>query len=136
MEPASVLLVAKPGPLSNALLNLIVAIPQTGITLQAETGLLALKLMRVVAPQLVVIASSIADEETLELVRQVKQQMPATQCLVIVETPQQGERIREAGADATVASNISAAHLATAIEQRLSAIPRQDQTLLNLETRL
>ncbi len=121
MENSGVLLVAKAGPFGDALSNLIspvLAIPQP---LRAETGLLALKLIRQASPQLVIIASSIADSETIELVRQIKQTTPSVKCLVLTETVYQADQARAAGADESVFSHLSAAQLITTIQRHLRA---------------
>lgn len=119
----SVLLVAKPGPWGDALANLIFSVAQTHQFLRAETGLLALKLVREATPELVVIASSIADTEVLELVRQIKQITPSVKCLVLAETVQQTEQALVVGADESVPSNISAVRLMATIRQHLRATP-------------
>ena len=123
MKDVCVLLVAKPGPWGDALANLIALIPQVHQALRAETGLLALKLVREAMPQLVVIASSIQDTEVLELVRQIKQTAPSVKCLVLAETLYQGEQARVVGADESVLGAISAMQLMATIQQHLHVIP-------------
>ena len=123
-----VLLVGKPGPLSNALINLIESVPTAHAVFQAETGLLALKMMRVIRVRLVVIASSIADDETTELVSQIQAHF-ATICLVIANTPQQIEHARQIGAQVSVLSTISATELKRVIQQQLTTVPQSVQEI-------
>lgn len=122
MEFVDVLIVAKPGPLCEALVDLIRSISVQLVPVSAETGLLALKLLRYVQPKLIVMASSLSGEEVLELVRQVKIVTPTTHCLVMAETSQQVAQAHLAGAEVCVLGSISAVELIATIQQMLASL--------------
>jgi len=94
----TVLLVGRPGHLRDALLSLLSTLPELSAIHTAESGLLALGIAGQRSPDLLLIASGLPEAETPELVRQFKQNWPATPCLVLAENTRQVERARQAGA--------------------------------------
>lgn len=125
MEQHDILLIAPVGPLREALASLIGKLPQVNRLVPVNSSLLALKVFRQINPPLIVFASSIPEEEMIELVRQVKQIAPAAQCVAMVETRQQGERARAVGAITCLFANTSAAELLATIQQALNVFPSE-----------
>jgi PleD family two-component response regulator len=76
------LLIGKPGHLRNALQSLVSVAPGLDGLITADTGPMALKVMREVRPSVVLIGSGLPDMEVLELLRQTKGGWPETSCLL------------------------------------------------------
>lgn len=116
---AVMLLIGKPGHLRNALQTLVGVAPGLDRLVTADTGLLALKVMREVRPSLVLIGSGLPDIEVLELLRQTKEAWPDTGCLVLTDGTQQRRQALAAGADCVLPPGTSAGPLFSAIQQLL-----------------
>jgi DNA-binding NarL/FixJ family response regulator len=118
---AVMLLIGKPGQLRNALQSLVGVAPGLDRLVTADTGLLALKLMREVRPSLVLIGSGLPDIEVLELLRQTKEASPDTGCLILTDSAQGRRQSLAAGADCVLPAGMSAGQLFSAIQHVLEA---------------
>ena len=116
------LLVSKPGPLRDALSNLIASLPDMSAPNTGDTGLLALKAMRQNAPQLVIIAGTIAPDEAVELVHHIKQTEASARCLVLAQSLPHAQQLSAAGADQVFYGDVSGHALLVTLEQMLSEI--------------
>jgi DNA-binding NarL/FixJ family response regulator len=120
-EDVMALLVGKPGPLRSALQSLLETMPGLGTPVAADTGLLALRIMRDAQPPLVVVGSGLPDEEVLELLRQIKDEWPQTACLVFSESVRQRRLALAAGANAALPAGLPAGRIFSAIRKTLGA---------------
>ena len=116
-ERVVALLVGKPGPLRSALQSLLETMPGLVIPVAADTGLLALRMIRDVQPPLVVVGSGLPDEEVLELLRQIKDEWPETACLVFSESVRQRRLALAAGADSALPAGLPAGRIFSAIRK-------------------
>ena len=121
------LLIGKPGHLRNALQTLVGVAPGLDRLVTADTGLLALKVMREVQPSLVLIGNGLPDKEVLDLVRQTKEVWPETGCMVLTDETQQRRDALAAGADCVLPAGSSAGQLFPAIELILEDSPKPKQ---------
>jgi DNA-binding NarL/FixJ family response regulator len=113
------LLIGKPGHLRDALQSLVGVAPGLDRLVTADTGLLALKVMREVRPTLVLMASDLPEAEVVELLRQIKAEWPETGCLVLTDSAQGRRQSLTAGADCVLAAGLSAGELFSAIQHVL-----------------
>jgi DNA-binding NarL/FixJ family response regulator len=113
------LLIGKPGHLRNALQTLVGVAPGLDRLVTADTGLLALKVMREVRPTLVLVASDLPEAEVVELLRQIKEEWPETGCLVLTDSAQGRRQSLTAGADCVLSAGLSAGQLFSAIQHML-----------------
>ena len=116
---AAILLVGKPGHLRDALQSLISVLPGLKSLATADTGLLALKILRETQPGLALVGGGLPDAEVLELVRQIKQERPQTHCLVLTEQSGQRYLALAAGADRVLSPGSPAGEVFVAIQQML-----------------
>jgi DNA-binding NarL/FixJ family response regulator len=122
-ESTVILLVGKPGHLRDALQSLIGILPGLNSLKTADTGLLALKILKETQPSLALIGSGLPDAEVLELVRQIKQEQPQTHCLVLTEQSGQRHLALAAGADRVISPGSPAGEVVFTIEQMLNNRP-------------
>lgn len=116
---AVMLLVGKPGHLRDALQSLVSVAPGLDGLVTADTGLLALKVMREVRPALVLVGSDLPEAEVGELLRQIKEEWPETGCLVLTDGTHERRQSLAAGADCALPAGLSAGHLFSAIQHML-----------------
>ena len=93
----SILLVGRQGHLRDALMSLLSTLPDLALINTAETGPLALDVAGKGQPDLL-IAGSLPEAETNELLQQFKENWPDTPTLVLTENARQVERVQLAGA--------------------------------------
>ncbi len=120
MEQANILLVARSGPLRDALTRIISDISCVDHLYPISSPLLALKILATMKPRLVLFCINTPEEETVEALEQIKQIAPESHCLVMVESTPQGERARCAGADAVIVGNVSTRQLIESIQSALT----------------
>lgn len=122
-QDAVMLLVAKPGQLRDALQSLVSVMPGLDNLVAADTGLLALNVMRKVQPTLVLVGSGLPDAEVGELLRQIKAKWPEIGCLVLTDSAQERRQALAAGADGVLPVGSSAGQLFSAINKILEDSP-------------
>ncbi len=114
--------VARPGRLRAALSALLTTISQLEIIGQADDSFSALKLVAERDPALILLDSSLKDDEVKEIVSQIKAKRPQTHCLVLADTPQQQQMAKNAGADEILLKGHPAANLMANIEKFLMSV--------------
>jgi len=102
MNNLHVIIVAMPGTWQKMLKSYTEAYPSVGAVELANGSLSAVQLAEVHPPDMLLIDSSIPTDETVALIKNVKQANPATCSVVLTDTSRQGRRITLAGADYTL----------------------------------
>jgi len=113
----SVLIVAPPGRLRDALQVLVRAVPQIGHTVQANDALAVLSAAEL-SPALVLLDADLPGNEAWTVLRQIKAQWPQTRCIVLANNGQQSQIANVHGADAVLAKGFTVTTL-TAIVAKL-----------------
>jgi DNA-binding NarL/FixJ family response regulator len=98
----SALIIAKPGPLRDALRSLMIAMPEIDAVAEADDLSSALRADPRHAPALVLLDSSLAHGETGLTVRQTKAEWPVARCICLVDSVQQEREAEAAGANAAL----------------------------------
>jgi len=101
-EKVATIIVSRPGVIRQALRTMLAVLPQIEITDAVGGGLRALNLARQNRPALLIIDSSLPEDEILALLRQIKQEQPLVRCLVVAETTRQQAAVLAQGADAVI----------------------------------
>lgn len=115
----STLIVARPGRLRDALGALLTTIPGLRIVGQADDGPSALKMVAEHHPTLVLLDSTLPDDEVKTVVRQIKAHWPQLRCIVLAGNPEQQQIVRSAGADEVLLKEYPAANLLASLEKLL-----------------
>jgi DNA-binding NarL/FixJ family response regulator len=118
-QGASVLIVAKPGPLREGLGALMSAIPQINRIDEVDSASLALAMVREQPPAVVLLGTFSLGDEIWRILRQIKAQWPRIRCVVLAENEQQGCEAQAAGADAVLLNGFPAARLVSTIQSLL-----------------
>jgi DNA-binding NarL/FixJ family response regulator len=104
VEKLQVLIVAQPGAWQQILQKSVEAHSFTRVVGVAGGGLSAVQLARDAAPDVVVIDTSIAFQDILALISQMKQEHPRIRSVVLTDTAGQRRQLAQAGADYTLSS--------------------------------
>ena len=135
---APILLVSKPGHVRDGMESLLKAGPGLCEVITADSGLLALKMLRELSglavpgdvlrtrtagprPVVVLIEGSLPEAEVPELVRQIKEGWPEVGCLVLAERTNWRERALVAGADRVLGVGVPAGRVYPVLQEMLSA---------------
>ncbi len=118
----ALLLIAKPGRMREGLQALLRTMPEIDIVGLEENESQALAQISRQQPAIVLLDSSLALQEILPLLSQIKGGYPRTRCIALVENVQQQSVAREAGADHALVTGFSARALRLAIDQILKDI--------------
>ncbi len=86
---------------------------------EADDVAAGLKMIAERAPTFVVLNGSERGAESVETVRQFKTQFPQTRFIALVHDPEQAQRARTAGADATLADGFTSETLFETIEKMM-----------------
>ena len=113
----STLIAAKPDRLRDGLHVLLSAAPQVSAIQQVDDLESTLQLVTEHPPGLVVLDTNLDLTSVSELLRRIKQQLPALPCLVVVANEEQERAACEAGADAVLLKGFCSRDLITLIEQ-------------------
>ena len=119
---ASVLIIARSGPLRDGLQALLTAMPQVDAAEEASDLSSALRMAFERAPALMLLDSGLAGSQTWLAVRQVKAKWPRVRCIFLADNVQQQYEAEAAGADAVLLKGVSPAKLIATIVRLL---PRQ-----------
>jgi DNA-binding NarL/FixJ family response regulator len=114
-----ILLVGKPGHLRDAVQSLVSVVPGLDRLVTADSGLLALKVVRELRPALVLVGSGLPDGEVVELLLQIKSGWPEMGCLLLTDGTQPHRQVLAAGADGVLPTGLSAGQLFSAIQHML-----------------
>jgi DNA-binding NarL/FixJ family response regulator len=113
----SVLMVVRPGPVSDGLQVLLSAVPRLSIADPVESGQAALKDIEVHRPAIILIDFALANYETPRLVQQIKATWPQIRCVVLTDNRWQEEAARKAGADITLRQGAAPAEIFDTFEK-------------------
>jgi DNA-binding response OmpR family regulator len=112
-----ILIVARPGPLSDSLAALLLALPQAGHVLQADDPTAALQLASANRPHLVIVDADVGGTTLWDLLRALR---PLTNfSLVLADDVRQTKLLEQAGADAVILKGIAAAEMIAQVERLL-----------------
>ena len=107
----SALIMARPGPLRDALQALVTAMPQLDVVEETSDLPSALGEGREQLPILVLLDSALARGEICTTVSQTKARWPAARCVFLADDVQQSMEAEAAGADAVLLKGDSATRL-------------------------
>ena len=99
MKNLHVIIVAMPGTWQKMLKSYTEAYPSVDVVEVANGSLSAMQLVEGHHPDMLLIDSSIPTDETVALLKNIKQAYPTTRSVVLTDTSRQGRRITLAGAD-------------------------------------
>lgn len=112
-----ILIVARPGPLSDSLAALLLALPQAGHVLQAADPTAALQLASSHRPHLVIVDADVGGTTLWDLLRALRSL--ANYSLVLAGDVRQTKLLEQAGADAVILKGIAAAEMIAQVERLL-----------------
>jgi DNA-binding NarL/FixJ family response regulator len=113
------MIVAKPSRRRDSLRAMLKAIPHLRIIGQVDDCPSALRIISKHLVKLILLDCNLDDEEIWTLLQQIKTKWPQTRCLVLVETVQQQQMAKAAGADDVLASDFSIVDFLKTIERHL-----------------
>jgi DNA-binding NarL/FixJ family response regulator len=113
------LVVARPGLVRDGLQAVLSAIPGLDALKPADDGASALDRLKSHRPHLVILDSSLSEGELRTTLRQITEQWTDVRCIVVADSPRQGQAMEAAGADAVLVEGFSAALLSTTIKALL-----------------
>jgi DNA-binding NarL/FixJ family response regulator len=109
--------VAKPGRLRDALYTLLKATSQPEIITQVDEGPAVLKMILEYNPGLVVFDSYLPDKEVSAMLGRIKAIQSQIRCIVLVNTIEQQQAAKSAGADAVLLKGFSTKNLLDTVEK-------------------
>jgi DNA-binding NarL/FixJ family response regulator len=110
----SVLIVAPPGRLRDALQVMVRAVPQIGHTVQANDALAVLRAAEH-SPALVLLDADLPGDEAWTVLPQIKARWPQTRCIVLANNGQQRQMANAHGADAVLSRGFTVTTLTAAV---------------------
>ncbi len=116
----SALIVASPGRGRDSLRALLRAIPRLEIIGQVDDAPSALKIVTDHHPALMLLDTSLPNDEAWNVLQQIKAKWSQTQCLVLVDTIRQQQLAEAASADGVLVKGFSIARFLTTTERLLS----------------
>ena len=120
VKTKSGLIVARPGLVREGLQAVLSAIPGMNALEPAGDGASALDKLASHRPDLVIVDSSLPEDELRATLRNIKGQHPDVRCVVIAASPQQARALEATDADAILVEGSSAALLSTTIKTLLT----------------
>ena len=120
VKTKSGLIVARPGLVREGLQAVLSAIPGMNALEPAGDGASALDKLASHRPDLVIVDSSLPEDELRATLRNIKDQYPDVRCVVIAASPRQARALEATGADAILVEGSSAALLSTTIKTLLT----------------
>lgn len=115
-----ILIMARPSRLREALRALIATLPQLEIVGQVEERVAALKMVQERQPGLLLLDSSLPDNEVEATIEQIKLERSETYCIVLAHSERQQAALKSAGADEVLLKGFSTATLLAVIERVMS----------------
>lgn len=111
------IIVSRPGVMRQALRAALAAHPWINIIASTGDGLTALNSVASHQPELLIIDSNLLPEEVEALVMAVKAKLPATHCLILLQSTQQKARLLASEANTIVLRDDSARQFQTALRR-------------------
>jgi DNA-binding NarL/FixJ family response regulator len=109
-------IVAKPGPLREALRAALGAMPCVHVVGEVDEPVSALRAHLDPAPALIVLSAENSGLGTLDAWQQIRAHWPEARCIILADTVQQREKARAAGADLVLLKGFAAGRLFAAVE--------------------
>lgn len=116
MTKSHALIVTGPGSLQNGLLALMTAMPQIEVVGEADSASAALQMVVEHCPDVVLLDMDLPGIETCALLRQIKNDWPATRCIALANDVQHQQESESAGADVALVKGFLPAQLIATIE--------------------
>jgi DNA-binding NarL/FixJ family response regulator len=120
-DNALVLVVARPSRIRDSLQALLHIVPQLKVAM-ATHSFLAVQMMAQYNPALILLDVDLPDDQVWDLLKQIQLTRPQTRCLFLVNSIQQQQAARAAGAHAALLKGFGTAELFTTIEKLLHFI--------------
>jgi DNA-binding NarL/FixJ family response regulator len=118
------MIVTRPGSLQNGLLALMTAMPQIEIVGEAEDASSALQMVVEHRPDLVLLDMDLPGDDPCALLRQIKNDWPATCCIALADDVPHQQESDAAGADVALVKGFPPAQLIATIEGLLQGRER------------
>jgi len=116
----SVLIVARPGPLSDGLRAVLASIPRAEVADDlVDEALSLLKAVRQHRPAIVLLDFDLLRRDGPESLQQIKALSPETRCIVLADSVHEQQAAKDAGVDATLLKGSLPATLIATIERLL-----------------
>jgi DNA-binding NarL/FixJ family response regulator len=125
MTKSYALIVTGPGSLQNGLLALMTAMPQIEVVGEAEDASSALQMVVEHRPDLVLLDMDLPGTEPWALLRQIKNDWPATRCIALAEDVQHQQDSEAAGADVALVKGFPPAQLIATIKRLLPPVTQR-----------
>jgi DNA-binding NarL/FixJ family response regulator len=116
-----ILIVARPGPLRDSLAALLSALPQVGQILQAGDDTAVLHFVAANRPQLVIADIDWFSDGLLPWLTALRDQLPGSKCLVLVEDVDQKQSVERSNGDAALVKGAPPAEIILLVERLLAA---------------
>jgi DNA-binding NarL/FixJ family response regulator len=114
------LIVARPGLVRDGLQAVLSAVPGMNALEPADDGASALDRLASHRPDLVIVDSSLPEDELRATLRRIKVHHPEVRCVVVAASPLQGRALEATDADAILVEGSSAALFSTTIKALLT----------------
>ena len=124
MTKSNALIVTGPGSLQNGLLALMTAMPEIQVVGEADDASAALQMVVEHRPDLVLLDMDLPGNEPCALLRQIKNDWPATRCIALAEDVPQQREAEASGADIALVKGFPPAQLIATIEGLLQVRER------------
>lgn len=125
-QPVPTIVVSRPGIMQQSLRSSLSACDGIAVIASSGDGLTALGLVRKQRPGMLVIDSTLLEEEVEALIGAVKAEQPAVRCLVFIRSSQHKAQILAFGADAVAERDITCQQL-QGVLSRLAHAARDPQ---------
>lgn len=116
----TVLIIAKGGSLRRGLQSLISSLAGVTAVGLVDNSVDALQMAQEIQPGLTILSSENSGDHLLNIISEIKRQSPATRCLMLVDSIEDQEKARLAGADSAVLNGTSPDELVTTLEALLN----------------
>lgn len=117
-----ILIVARPGPLRDSLAALLSALPQVGQILQAGDDTAVLHLIAANRPHLIIVDLDSLAAGPLPALTVLRDQLPGSKCLVLVEDVAQKQSVERLNGDAALVKGAPPAEIILLVERLLAAL--------------
>lgn len=119
MTKSRALIVTGTGSLQNGLLALMTAMPEIEVVGEADDASAALEMVAQHRPDLMLLDGNLAGSEPWALLRQLKNDWPATRCIALADDVPQQQEAEAAGADIALVKGFAPSQLILAIDRLL-----------------
>lgn len=125
MTKSHALIVTGPGSLQNGLLALMTAMPQIEVVGEADDASSAQQMVVEHRPDLVLLDMDLPGNDPCALLRQIKNDWPATRCIALADDVQHQQESEAAGADIALVKGFAPAQLIATIERLLPPVTQR-----------